>query len=1048
MKKNLVLIMAVLLLSALYVPAATKMSVVASPLRVTAGEEVKIKVYCVDTDTNYLQKGVTVKFTVAAGGGKLSAASGVSDEKGEVVVTLTTGARSGTNAVKVESSGVQTSYVSVNSEALPPTEFSVKIEPDKIYFNQTASLVVVVKNAKGELFKDAEVKVTPSANLVTAIPAMAKTDAAGTAKFAIKSARTTGAVRIEISAAGLEIKTVDFEVLAPGAKNIETGASSLNIGTRNKTTLTAKIIDTSDEPMAKVPINFQIDSGDATLSANQAITDSKGTCSVELMAGNAAGVVVVKVSSNDFKAVDLKINVSAVILPPAFLSAKANGATIFVGDETTISATVEDKDRRLINGATVKFERVTGGGTLLSPSGTTESGKASTIFTAGLAPGKTILKITCGTLPPAIVTITTETSVGASADEKAGKAEKIFLTTDNKNPGILSRPAIIALVTDASNIPVAGAEVKFLAEKGSIESTVKTDENGEAITQFSYFGLGKIRVDAGSEGQSENIQLLYKIPEWVYLFPSVVLFLIVFMFYFMRAGGLKKKLISAYGALNSDLFVKNRVRELLAHKKNFAACFIDIDEFKNYNSAAGFVRGDKVIAELAGIVRKHVPLSEIAAHLGGDDFVYICEPKKAKNIADKISAEFDSKLLNYYSEDDYKNGFITIRHTDGMLFNYPLMKLSIAIAEPEKAAAKTYNELFEFGGRLLKSAKAKKEGKVVDDFDDEAERGPKKVKIGWFTVGGAFLLLLSLPVFLNAEVDISKKMKLSAVPESAGIGQSVKLKARLTDNRDRPISGAFLLFEDLNKGDGIGGFSHAGVRTDKDGNAEVLYKVGEKIGRAMVKVSFKGDRAVSTGLITVHVNYLRYIFMLVGLVFLVFTILYVLKALKLGPLFQGIDTETGMRTRIAAENRLRVLFKANIRFQMLFIDYRNFTGFNREYGYADGQKAAKAIGDQLKSIVKEFAPREGEAFSYGEDKFVVITKKAGEEIAKNIIEEMEIHIPLLCQDKNANYYLLHLTVAMIEVDPAKVKSIGEIMQIAGQLVSDAKTKPGSALLKG
>ena len=1047
MKKNLALIISVLLLSALSAPAATKISAVASPLRVTAGEEVKITVYCVDTSTNYLQKGILIKFTVAAGGGKVTPASGTSDESGMVKATLVTGPKSGTNAVKIESTGANTVYVSVNSEALPPTEFSAKIEPDKAYYNQTASLVVIVKNAKGELFKDAEVKVTPS-GLVTANPATAKTDAQGTAKIAIKTGKQTGAARIEVAVAGLDVKTLDFEVLPPGAKNIETGASSLNIGTRNKTTLTAKIIDTSDQPMEKVPINFQIDSGDATLSANQAITDGKGTCSVELTAGNSAGVVVVKISSSDFKAVDMKINVSAVILPPAFLTAKANEASIFVGDETTVTATVEDKDRRLINGAAVKFERVTGGGTLLSPAGTTESGKASTIFTAGLAPGKTIIKVTCGTLPPAIVTINAETSVGQNADEKSGKAAKVFLIADNMSPALLTRPSVIALVTDANNIPVFGAEVKFSSESNSVPAeTVKTNENGEAVVPVTYYGLGKIKISAESEGVGQLLYLNYKMPEWAYLFPSIVLFALVFLLYFLKAGSLRKKLLSSSSALNSDLLVRYRVNGLLTQKKNFAACFIDIDEFKNYNTAAGFVRGDKVIAELAAIVRKHVPAADIAAHLGGDDFVYICEPKRAKSIADKITAEFDSKLLTYYSEDDYKNGFITIRHTDGMLFNYPLMKLSIGIAEPEKAAAKTYNELFEFGGRLLKSAKAKKEGKVVDDFDDEAERGPKKVKVGWFTVG-AFILFLSLPGFLNAEVDISKKMKLVALPESTGIGQSVLLKARLTDNRDRPISGAFLLFEDLNKGDAIGGFSRTGSRTDKDGNVEVLYTVGERIGKSMVKVSFKGDRAVSTVFVGVHVNYLRYVFMLIGLVFLGFTIMYTLRFIKLGPLFQGIDPEVGMRTRVSAENRIRVLFKANIKFQVLFIDYRNFTGFNREYSYADGQKAVKAMGDQLKSIIKEFAPRDGEAFSYGEDKFVVVTKKSGEEIGKNIIEEMEIHIPLICQDKNANYYLLHLTVALVEVDPAKVKSLGEIMQIAGQLVSDAKTKPGSALLKG
>jgi len=1047
LKKNLILILPVFLASCIYIEAATKISASASPLRVTAGEEVQITVFCVDTATNALQKGVLVKFSVAAGGGKVMPASATSGEDGKVKAKLITGSKSGTNAVKVEGAGLNTVFVSVNSEALPPAGFTVKVEPDKIYSNQTASLLVIVKNAKGELFKDAEVRINPSA-LVTAAPALAKTDSSGAVKAVLKAGKQTGVARIEVMVLGLDAKNVDFEVMLPAAKNIETSAGSLNIGTRNKTTLTARVIDTSNEPMSRVPVNFQIDSGDAALSVNQAITDAKGVCSVELTAGNSAGVVVVKIGNNDFKAVDLRINVSAVIMPPAFLSARANETGIFVGEETTLTAVVEDKDRRLINGAAVNFERISGGGSLLSPSGKTDGGKASTIFTAGLVPGKTVIKVSSGTLPPVMLTITCEAATGQSVEEKSGKAAKIFLSAGNMYPAFMSKQSVTALITDASNLPVSGAEVKFSSQGNAVsDAAVKTDSNGEAGTLVSYTGLGKLTVKAQSKGQSGSLELNYKMPEWVYLLPVFILFLSVIFFYFLKAGSLKRKLLSSSTGLNSDLFVKHRIGELLARKKSFAACFIDIDDFKIYNTAAGFARGDEVIIAVAALLRKNVPPTGIAAHFGGDDFVYICEPERAREIAGKITDEFDAILLSFYSKEDYKNGYSTVKNSDGMLFNYPLMKLSIAIAEPEKAAAKTYNELFEFAGKLLKSAKAKKKEKIVGDCDDEAERGAKKVRVGWFATG-VFILALLLPGFFNAETDTSKKLKLSAVPESAGTGQTVRLIARLTDNKDRPISGAFLLFEDLNKGAGTaGGFSKAGARTGKDGNAETFYTAGEKTGKALVQVSFKGE-VFSTAFVGVQANYLWYVFIPAVFVLSGFMIFYILKLLKLEFLFRGIDPETGLRTRVSAENKMRALFTANEKFHAIFIDFRNFAGFNREFGYAEGKKAAKIMGEQIKSIIKEFAPVDGEVFFYGEDKFAVVTKQAGEEIAKNIMEEMEIHIPLICRDKNASYYLLHTSVALVFADLVGVKTLGEIMQIAGALNSEAKTRSGSTLLKG
>ena len=1045
MKKFLVLFIALIIAVPLY--GKNTISASATPMKISAGGESKITVYCMD-EKGYVIKGVKVRFTVIAGGGKVSPASDTSDGSGTVKATLTLGPKPGTNAVKVDADdAVKSVFLSITGEQAPPAEFTVALENPKLNYDKSTFLTVVVKDAKGALFKDAEVKFNPI-DLVTVSPMSAKTDANGAVKVTVKAGKKAGASKIEVAAANLDIKSLDIEVIAPAMSTIGATASSTSIGTRGKTTITVKVYDTSNDPMANIPINFQIDSGDATLSANQSATGANGTCQVELTAGTAAGVVVVKILNKDFAPSEVRINVSASTLPPAFVSAKASEESAIAGDEVTVYATVEDKEKRLVNGANVNFEVTAGGGSVLSKSGTTEDGKASTVFILGSKPGKNTVKVTCNALPAATVTVNAEASGSLSVSEKPGAAEKIFLYTNHRNPSIFSTPMVSAIVTDANNIPVPDVEVKFAAASNIklAQESVKTDANGEAVTGVSYTGLGSAKVSAAVKGKDDTITLVYGIPEWVYVFPSLVLFLIVFFVYTMKKGSLKNKLVDAGSGLNSDLYLKYKIDYLLERKKNFAACFLDVDEFKNYNTIAGYERGEKVIKELAAIVKKNVPATGTGAHLGGDDFAFICEPKSAKAVSDRIMAAFNEKLATYYNETDFANGYTAIRNSDGMMFNYPLMRLSTAIVEPEKVSAKSYNELLDAAGRLLKSAKAKKDGKIIDEFDDDSERGSRKVKVGWFTVG-LFLLAL-LPVNTDAAVDVSKKIVVSSSPESTGAGQTVKIKARLTDNRERPISGAYILFEDQNKSDGKGSFSSGFAITDKDGNAEVAYTVGSRFGKSMVKASWKGDKVLSSVFITVRVNYMRYLFILIGLIFLGFTVLNFIKFIRLNPLFNGIDTETGMKTRLFAEAKIKKLITENAKFNVIFMDYRNFAGFNREYGYEGGNKAAKTLGDQMKSLIKEFAPKDAFPYSYGEDKFVIIAKQKGEEIVKNLIEEMEIHIPLLCEDKNANYYLLHLSVALVDVDPAKTKSIGEIMQIAGRLLVDAKTKPGSAYAKG
>lgn len=78
----------------------------------------------------------------------------------------------------------------------------------------------------------------------------------------------------------------------------------------------------------------------------------------------------------------------------------------------------------------------------------------------------------------------------------------------------------------------------------------------------------------------------------------------------------------------TDLPNRRRFEEILAgeleriarYGGNCTVVLLDVDFFKNYNDALGHVAGDRVLRELAALMRHHIRASDIAARYGGEEF--------------------------------------------------------------------------------------------------------------------------------------------------------------------------------------------------------------------------------------------------------------------------------------------------------------------------------------------------------------------------------------------------------------------------------------------
>lgn len=139
--------------------------------------------------------------------------------------------------------------------------------------------------------------------------------------------------------------------------------------------------------------------------------------------------------------------------------------------------------------------------------------------------------------------------------------------------------------------------------------------------------------------------------------------------------------------------------------------YIDIDSFKAYNDNYGYLNGDGAIKKLAGIlssVQEEMPQADIfVGHIGGDDFVLMCSPDRADEVAAEIARRFDSAVPSLYNKEDASRGRIISRDRAGVQKEFPLMSLTMAIATNERRRLDHYAKIVDIASEIKKYLKGR-----------------------------------------------------------------------------------------------------------------------------------------------------------------------------------------------------------------------------------------------------------------------------------------------------------------------------------------------------
>ena len=128
--------------------------------------------------------------------------------------------------------------------------------------------------------------------------------------------------------------------------------------------------------------------------------------------------------------------------------------------------------------------------------------------------------------------------------------------------------------------------------------------------------------------------------------------------------------------------IERNIGHRLSQNEEFAVCYADLDNFKEFNDRYGYNHGDHVILLLSRILRdvvRGLAPDGFVGHIGGDDFMFILTMQYLEVCCDEIIYLFDELIPYQYTPEDRRAGYFLGKDRRGSIRRVPLMTLSIGV---------------------------------------------------------------------------------------------------------------------------------------------------------------------------------------------------------------------------------------------------------------------------------------------------------------------------------------------------------------------------------
>ncbi|WP_447555043.1 bifunctional diguanylate cyclase/phosphodiesterase [Vreelandella sp. EE22] len=129
-----------------------------------------------------------------------------------------------------------------------------------------------------------------------------------------------------------------------------------------------------------------------------------------------------------------------------------------------------------------------------------------------------------------------------------------------------------------------------------------------------------------------------------------------------------------------NILINETLSHYLEAGKDFAAAYVDLDNFKAFNDAYGYARGDQVIIALSRLLQAQVDSAGgFIGHIGGDDFMMLLPLDHWESVCGQILGSFEVMAPGFYEECDRLQGGVNVENRRGETDFFPYVSVSIAV---------------------------------------------------------------------------------------------------------------------------------------------------------------------------------------------------------------------------------------------------------------------------------------------------------------------------------------------------------------------------------
>ncbi|MBM3133761.1 MAG: hypothetical protein FJZ89_00390 [Chloroflexi bacterium] len=417
-----------------------------------------------DQYANLVTDGTVVTFATSLGDFFLSSTVTNTTSGGMATAALTSGLIMGTATVTATVDAISGTTTVTFTPGLPFTVALLAVPPRIPVGGSTTTVTATVVDRYNNRVTDGTV-VTFATNLGSIAPLTCPTSS-GLATATLTSGNLASTATVTATA-GMAAGTtpVTFTPGLPFTVTITANPISISVGGITAI-LTATVVDQYNNNVANnTPVTFTTSLG--SIAETQPRLTSGGAATATLTSGNMAGTATIIALADAHAGTTI---VQFLPLAPFTVTVMASSASIPVGGNTAITATVTDQYGNLAaNGTVVSYQ--TSLGVILPPTSTTTSGVATSTLNALTVAGMATVTATAGTaFGTTPVTFT------------AGAPFTVTLVASPTNTMAGTSAALTATVRDQFNNPVGGTVVTFTASPGNTDPLTNTSSAAGVAT--------------------------------------------------------------------------------------------------------------------------------------------------------------------------------------------------------------------------------------------------------------------------------------------------------------------------------------------------------------------------------------------------------------------------------------------------------------------------------------------------------------------------------------------------------------------------------------